>query len=297
MEMNQTPSTLVALMGGQPQVVTFLLDLLLDRGEKIDQVRVVYLAANPRYQAAFRKLAGEFVADRYRGQECHLRGAPIHSSIQMAGRARGEALDDIRNNGEAEIARQETQHLLSELKAQGHQLHIGLSGGRRVLGFVMLSAAMQYLTPFDSIWHIYTPPELAKQADEGALMHGSGVALIKVPFVPWVSYLPGLDGLLRQSSQQVGESRRYWLDHTERARCAQVWDALSRRQRETLAAFAAGKTRQDVAATLSIEPSTVDDHRKAIVRECVKAWDVEQETRFDAAFLREHFGPFLDGLK
>jgi CRISPR-associated protein Csx14 len=293
--MNKTSSTLVVLMGGQPQVVTFLLDLLLDRGERIDQVLVVYLASNPRYQAAFRKLADEFVADRYRGQACHLRGAPIHSGAGGPGE-----LDDIRNNHEVEIARQEIQRLLAGLKAQGQHLHIGLSGGRRIMGFLMISAAMQYLTPLDSIWHIYTPAELAKQAEDGAIMHvppDQEVQLIEVPFVPWVSYFPGLETLLKQSTQQMGEARHYWLDHTERARCAQVWDALSRRQRDVLTAFAAGQTRQETAASLSIEPSTVDTHREAIVQECSKAWSLEQETRFDASFFRERFGPFLDGLK
>lgn len=293
--MNITSSTLVVLMGGQPQVVTFLLDLLLDRGEHIDQVLVIYLAANPRYQAAFRKLAGEFTADHYRGRECHLRGAPIHNPGQA-----GQALNDIRDNREVEFARQEIQRLLAGLKAQGRQLHVGLSGGRRAMGFLLASAAMQYLTPLDCLWHIYTPPELAKQAEDGAIMHAppdQEVVLLKVPFVPWVSYFPGLEGLLQQSAQQLGEARHYWLDHTERARCAQVWDALSRRQRDVLAAFAAGQTRQEVAANLSIAVATVDNHREAIVQECSKAWGLEQDVRFDAAFFRERFGPFLEGLK
>ena len=293
--MSETPSTLVALLGGQPQVVTFLLDLLLARGEKITRVVVLYLASNLRYQDAFRKLAGEFVGDRYGGRECHLRGAAL--------RGHAGELDDIRDNHDLEFARQEIQRLLADLKAQGHTLHLGLSGGRRAMGFLLLSAATQYLTPFDSIWHIYTPSELAEQARDGALMHAptdrpeQQVQLIQVPFVPWMSYFPGLEPLLKQSAQQVGENRRFWLDHTERARCAQVWDALSRRQRDVLAAFAAGQSRQEVATALSIALSTVDTHREAIVQECSKAWSLEEEVRFDAFFFRERFGPFLEGLK
>ncbi len=290
--MNETSSVLIALLGGQPQVVTFLLDLLLARGEHIDQVIVVYLASSPRYQSTFRKLAGEFVADRYRGRECHLRGAPIHRGM--------DELDDIRSSHEVEIARREIQHLLAEHKARGERLHIGLSGGRRVMGFLMLSAAMQYLTPFDSIWHIYTPSALAEQAHDGALMHapkGMEVGLIQVPFVPWVSYFPGLAPLLGQSPQQMGEARHYWLDHTERARCAQVWDALTARQREVLTCFAQGCSRSEAAGQLSIAVTTVDSHRDAIVQECSKLWGLEEEVRIDVRFLRERFGPFLEGLK
>lgn len=290
--MSEAPSTLITLLGGQPQVVTFLLDLLLARGENINRVVVVYLASNPRYQQAFRKLAGEFVADRYAGRECHLRGAPIHS--------RDGELDDIRNNHDVEIARQSIQRLLADLKAQGQTLHLGLSGSRRVLGFLLLSAATQYLTPHDCVWHIYTPPELTEQARDGAVMHappGMDVNLIQVHFVPWVSYFPGLEPLLKQSPQQAGESRHAWLDHTERARCAQVWDALSKRPRDVLAEFAKGHQRGEAAAQLNIALSTVDTHRKTIINECSKAWGLEEDVRFDTHFFREKFGPFLEGLK
>ena len=111
--MGETPSTLITLMGGQPQVVTFLLDLLLARGENINRVVVMYLASNLRYQEAFRILAGEFVADQYAGRECHLRSVPIRSGVRQ--------LEDIHNNADVEIARQEIQRLLSEFKAQGCQ--------------------------------------------------------------------------------------------------------------------------------------------------------------------------------
>ncbi len=290
--MRETPSTLVTLLGGQPQVVTFLLDLLLARGQIINRVVVLYLASNPRYQEAFRKLSGEFVTDRYGGRDCHLQGVPI--------RGRDGELDDIRNNREMELARQEIQQLLGELKSKGEQLHIGLSGGRRAMGFLMLSAAAQYLTPVDSMWHIYTSPTLSDLARDGALMHAPfdmEVQLLQVPFVPWVSYFPGLETLMKQSMQQQGEARHFWLDYTERARCAQVWDTLSKRQRDVLAAFAAGHQRAETAHQLGIAISTVDSHRNAIVQECGKTWGFSEEIHFDAHFLRERFGPFLEGLK
>jgi DNA-binding CsgD family transcriptional regulator len=199
-----------------------------------------------------------------------------------------------------EIARQEIQRLLADLKSQGQHLHVGLSGGRRAMGLLMALAAAQYLTPVDELWHIHTSPELTALARDGAVMHappGEEVQLIPVPFVPWVSYFPGLEPLLKQSAQQMGEARHYWLDHTERARCAQVWDALSRRQRDALSAFAAGHQRKEVAGLLNISIHTVDDHFQAIGQECSKAWTLEEKLRFDAHFLRERFGPFLEGLK
>jgi len=58
-------TTLIATFGGQPQIITFTMDLLLAMGQEIDQVIVVYLASSQRYQDSFRKLAGEFPGDQY----------------------------------------------------------------------------------------------------------------------------------------------------------------------------------------------------------------------------------------
>lgn len=280
-------STLIALLGGQPQVVTFLLDLLLARGEVIKRVIVLYTASNRRYQVAFRKLADEFVADQYQGRPCQLRGVSA-------------PLDDIRNAGEVEIVRREIHQLLGGFKADGEHLHLGLSGGRRVMSLLLLSAAMQYLSPVDALWHIYSSPELTEKSRNGALMHvpdGADAHLIPVPFVPWVAYFPGLAPLLNHSPQEMGEASLGWLDQTERARCAQVWDALTSRQRDVLRTFADGHSRQVVAVQLNIAVATVDSHRDAIMNECGRAWGFQENLKFNAQFLRERFGPFLAGLK
>lgn len=57
--------TLVATLGGKPQIVTLTLDLLLKRGISIYEVIVVYPAASPRIQQSLARLHAEFVSDRY----------------------------------------------------------------------------------------------------------------------------------------------------------------------------------------------------------------------------------------
>ncbi len=282
--------TLVATLGGQPQVVTFVLDLLLARGEKIDQVIVIFPAANIRFQEAYKRLAAEFVGDFYANCACHLRGIPL----QMG----DTKLEDVRKRNEVEIARKIFHELLADLKDQGHTIHLGLSGGRRIMALIALTAAMQYLTPADRIWHIYTPDELAEEARGGALMHApasAGLQLIEVPFVPWVAYFPGLAPLLKSSHKQIREADLGWLSEAERERCRQVWDHLTARRREVLHAFAMGLTRQQAAARLTIEPSTIDTHRDAILDLCRQVW-ISHEGKFDIYFLRERFGPYLRGI-
>lgn len=283
-------TTVVATLGGQPQIITFTLDLLLELDCSIQQVVVVYLASSPRYHEAYRRLAGEFAGDQYHGRTCRLRSVPV--------RCGANTLADARSPSEVEAVRATFFSLLGDLKAQGHRLHLSLTGGRRIMALTALAAAMQHLTPADQVWHIYTPPDLTEQARDGALLHappGAGVQLISVPFVPWAAYFPGLRPLLDRSPgelQTIG-----WLDEADRQRCRQVWDALTPRQQDVLRLLARGLTRKEAASRLKIAPTTVETHQKAILQQCNTVWIDERGRRFDLNFIRQRFGPFLDALE
>jgi CRISPR-associated protein Csx14 len=283
-------TTLIALLGGQPQVVTFTLDLLLARGEKINQVVILYPSSNARYHNAYLRLAQEFTGDRYLNQPCHLRNVTVNLG--------GVPLDDVRSPGEVEAVRRSLHELLADLKDSDHILHLSLTGGRRIMALIALSAAMQYLTPADRIWHIHTPADFIEEARDGRIMHAppeAGVQLVSVPFVPWAAYFPGLAPLLARSQQELREADFGWLDEEERERCRRVWEDLTMRRRDVLRAFALGLARQQTAAKLVIEPSTVDSHRDAILNSCRQVWDAH-DGKFDIHFLRERFGPYLRGL-
>ena len=58
---------LLATLGGQPQVVTFTLDLLLNEGFPINEVMVIHpKASQPRLQRSLACLSAEFVGDYYK---------------------------------------------------------------------------------------------------------------------------------------------------------------------------------------------------------------------------------------
>ncbi|PIZ26279.1 MAG: histidine kinase, partial [Chloroflexi bacterium CG_4_10_14_0_8_um_filter_57_5] len=207
----------------------------------------MYLASGQRYQEAYQRLAGEFIADRYANQTCHLRGEPVRDGASQALATSGQTLADVITPNEVEAVRRKVHQLLADLKDQGQRIHLSLSGGRRVMALIALSAAMQYLTPMDRVWHIYTPPDLTEQARGGAIMHArpdAGIRLVPVPFVPWAAYFPGLAPLLSSSPQEMREAALTWLSEAERERCHQVWDSLTPRQRDALRAFANGMGRQ-----------------------------------------------------
>lgn len=156
--------TLIATLGGQPQIITFTLDLLLaEENANIDQVVIVYMASNPRYKRAYRLLSREFSGDRYRGKACHLRGIPI--------RLRDEALEDARTPREVDAVWRTFYQLFMDLKSQGKRIHLSLTGGRRIMALLAFSVAMLHFDSADRAWHLYTPDEVVEEAYEGAVMH------------------------------------------------------------------------------------------------------------------------------
>jgi CRISPR-associated protein Csx14 len=113
--------TLVATLGGKPQLITFLLDLLLARGEQIDDVMIIYLDQYRRSRDAYERLKKEFADGQYAGKPCQLSCVPI--------KTREGDLVDIRTPEEVEAVRGHIHQLFGELKERGQSIHLGLSGG------------------------------------------------------------------------------------------------------------------------------------------------------------------------
>ncbi len=279
---------LLAMLGGQPQVVTLALDLLLQRGEAIDDVVAVHLGTG-RYVEGVRRLAAEFPGDRYQGRQIHFR------NVQVMDHER--PLADIRQSLDAEAVWQTLHELLGGLKAGDAQIHLLLAGGRRLMSLLALSVAMLHFDHGDRAWHLYTPDVIREQAREGREMHVApevGVQLIAVPLAPWGSYFPGLRALLHASPAQVLAAQGRWLDRREEALCRQVWAELTPQQRVVAKAFAEGARREQVAEQLFLAVSTVDTHKSQILAKCKEVWELETTVRLDYHFLREKFGSLVE---
>jgi CRISPR-associated protein Csx14 len=252
-------------MAGGPQIVTFALDDLLRRGEAIHEVIVVHLSpqAEPLTGQALVKLSAEFRDDTYAGHACRLQFFPI--------RRGQEKLDDIRDEAAAEVAWSAIYELLATFKTQGRRLLVCITGGRRMLALLAMSAAMLHFDHQDRLWHMYTPDDFLERAADGAIMHArpqDGVRLIQVPMMPWGAYFPALRSLAQATPNEVLAAQGRMMDGAERSRCQQVVDALTPRQAEVLCAFAAGGSPQDVAEALNITLKTVDTHKTVILAEC-----------------------------
>jgi CRISPR-associated protein Csx14 len=281
--------TLLATLGGQPQVVTFTLDLLLRRDFPISEVIVIHPhTAQKRLQQSLEQLNAEFVGDRYQFDgkiiTCHFRPKVLELDSMP--------LDDISDSTSAKGARETIYHFIQELKRQPRHIHLSVTGGRRLMALLAISAAQLKFDPFDHIWHIYTPEKLAEQVKDGGLMHvpfDAGVKLIEVPFIPLGAYFAGIEHIA-ESSQSV----QHHMDLQERKRCERVEQALAhRRPLDILRAFAQGMNPQEVADKFSISLSTVSTHTTRIFEECRIAWDLPEHYSLNYHFLREHFGRYF----
>ncbi len=282
-------SVMAATIGGQAQVVTFALDALLARGERVREVVVLHLSPeNPRVGRALAQLADEFENRRYYGPEIRLRLLPLRQ-----GR---ERLADVQDEAQADVAWNGIHELIATLKAQGRPLHLAIAGGRRILALLTMSAALLHFGHQDRMWHLYTPPEFLERARDGAILHarpGDGVRLIQVPLVPWGSYIPALRSLTQAPPAQALARQTRWLDDAERSRCRAVVERLTPRQRDVLRELAWGHSPQEAADALGMTLKTLDTHKTPILGECRVAWQMERGVYLSYHFLREKFGPFL----
>src|SRR5690348_919548 len=138
--MQERKHTLVATLGGQPQIVTFTLDLLLNRGTPIEEVIVVHPASSPDLQQSLQRLRAEFVGDRYlfEGRSLCMRFR------QQVLSHHGLIIDDIDDETTASGALDTIGEMIRELKQQRHIIHFSITGGLRLMAFLSFSAALLY---------------------------------------------------------------------------------------------------------------------------------------------------------
>ncbi|GHO88889.1 CRISPR-associated ring nuclease [Dictyobacter formicarum] len=159
------PHVLLATLGGQPQVVTFTLDLLL-KEFPISTVMVLHPSTTTeKLQRSYNQLQAEFTGDHYSAA-----GRTIHFRPQVLSMD-GEAIEDIVDDLHADATLETIHQVITDLKRQGYHIHLSVTGGRRLMALLAISVAALNFDRHDHIWHIYTPEETVAQAKNGALMH------------------------------------------------------------------------------------------------------------------------------
>jgi CRISPR-associated protein Csx14 len=282
---------LLATLGGQPQVVTFTLDLLLQRGIPIQDVIIVHPANYPHLEQAVDRISAEFPGDMYKQSN-----QPIRLRRRVL-RHYGHPLADIIDEQSADGALNAMDELIYELKQQRYNIHFSISGGRRLIGYLSFSAALLNFGPTDHLWHIHTPEEVKLKAKNGAIMHAQPedhVRLIEVPFARLSQPI-----LLRLLSSEPGNVRQVLSEQEKRERaeqqqrCQSVTERITPTQLKVLRAFARGLHPSDVALELKREMTTISSHTHKLLGECRNTWGISERKRLDFHFLHDMFADYF----
>ena len=282
--------TLVATLGGKPQVVTFTLDMLLKSGVPIYEVIVLHPAASPRIQQSLERLNAEFIGNHYtfEGQSW-----PIHFRQQVLHHY-DTIIDDIVDETTASGVLDTIGELIRNLKRQQRIIHFSISGGRRLMNFLSFSAALLYFDTPDELLHLYTPEHVKERVDASGAMHIASEEdrrLISVPFAraaqPFLALMLNhtpTDTIKTQHEQQKAEDHKH---------CQQVMDTLTNKQGEVLHALAQGLHPEQVAHTLGIKLATVRNHTNVIYRQCRNAWNLPDKPTVNYLFVQARFADFF----
>ncbi|MBV9713468.1 MAG: hypothetical protein JO011_21395 [Ktedonobacteraceae bacterium] len=289
--------TLLAMVGGKPQVVTFTLDLLLQQNIPISEVNVVHLATthNPRTERSIQLLKNEFRGDRYfNGDTIHFQHHVLHHN--------GRPLEEITDEASADDVLNTMHELILSLKRRHCIVHFSITGGRRLLSLFSMSAAFLSFEHEDRMWHIYTPPSLLERAQDGAILHAApeeGVRLIPVPLARMSEAIRSQMMAIRSSeadsltASEIIRTQEEQAEAEEQRRCEYVIRLLTPRQLEVLQAFANGLHPLEVAERLSISSPTVSTHTTVLLSLCREAWPLKARERLDYRFLQLKFGRYF----
>ena len=285
--MSDRPHILLATLGGQPQVVTFTLDLLLKQFP-ISQVIVLHpKASSEKLQRALKQLQAEFVDDYY-----HAAGRVIHFRSHVL-RMDGDPINDIVDDLHADATLETVHQLIVDLKRQGYHIHLSVSGGRRLMGLLATSVAALNFDRHDHIWHIHTPETTVAQVNNGARMHvpeTAGVKLIRGPFITLGAYIAASHTSFRTAEQEQQDL----LDRQERERCQRVKELATSAQLKILKAFARGMRTPQIANDLSLSEATIHSHKSALLQHCHNVWNIPTNEPLDYHFFSQKFGDYFE---
>jgi len=128
--------------------------------------------------------------------------------------------------------------------------------------------------------------------------HQSGRCIcFQLPFVPWVSYFPGLAELMNRSPQEINETTRGWFRCEGARQTASALESTDTPAAGSPSGICIWTKSAGVAGQLHISVATVDSHRDKIVEQCKLVWEDQAGEQFSAKFLERRFGPFLAGYK
>jgi CRISPR-associated protein Csx14 len=282
---------LVATLGGQPQIVCFGLDRLLEvERYPIQTVLALHPATNNlQFQRSLTLLQNEFREEYHPFSTSPVFRCTFYSYPLRYGTA---LLEDIVDQRSAEATLECMYIVLKTLKERGCHIHLLVSGGRRFMAMYGQYLASLLFTPTDHLWHLHTPEDIQDAAGRGTIMHlpyEAGIRLIAAPFFPL--------SLMAQThlAPSAHEQQRLYagtIARQEHAACSWVYQECSVAEKKVLQAYAEGNTQDQVCEQLCVTIHTVRKHTKKILSLVRIAWEIKEENHLDYHFVYRVFHAF-----
>jgi CRISPR-associated protein Csx14 len=282
---------LIATLGTEAQVVTATLDLLFQRGVWIEEVIALHtaLSDSPDELTSPIGSAVELLSEAFRTSPYH--GRVRLTLVPFLDRF-GKPLQDVDTPQATEAAFRCLYNQVRCAKQASHQVHLAISGGRKVLSLFAMSTAQLLCDEGDCIWYLHSAGDFLASKR----LHpqpGDQVQLIPVPFLLWSQVSPVLSGLgeVEDPYEALKKARNQKLaERREQARSYLLGSLTPAELRVVSALAQEGLTDHQIAERLSLSPRTVEQHLRSAFIKAANHWELPSVTRAQLiVLLTPHF--------
>jgi CRISPR-associated protein Csx14 len=268
------PAILIATLGVEAQVVSACLDLLLQQKENILELWVIHTTdSGGVITQALDRLVQSYQPS-VSTSTVLLRLLPI---IDLS----GSPLSDVSTPSDAQAAFRFLFRKVAQAKKDGYQVHLSITGGRKLLSIFGMECAQMLFDDNDRLWYLYSGGEFLNSKRLHPLP-GDDVRLVEAPFIPWSRVPPMLTGLGEiddplQAAQRI--RNLHIREKIEQSRAFLLGSLTPAEQRVVQGLVQDGVSDQELANRLGLSPRTIEQHLRSAYQKAANHWELEDVNR------------------
>lgn len=263
----QSPSTLIATLGSEPQVITASYALLQQQGEHIARLEVIHTSPLPgtAMQEALQRLQAALQPQIGLSTSFY----PILNNFN-------QPLLDVNTEESARSAYRLIYQRVFHAKKSGAPVHLSIAGGRKTMAVFGMAAAQLLFDEDDHLWHLYSAGDFLTSKQLWPQPQDE-VHLIPVPVLTWSTVSPLLAGLRDMQDPFEALAHVKKLRLTEKMQqCAIFYhQVLSPAEQKVVTHLVlVSGSDQEIGNALSLSPRTVEQHLRSAYQKAADHWQL-----------------------